>query len=249
MLDGLAEAEDLEHRERDRVVGVREELLRAHRADPARERREHEDEMVAGKAGLDARRVQRRLAAPARVVDPGDLDGVEAAGIEEPGDRRRDDVDAAREHPAQVVDGLAGSRLARRRVADAVGLEREQLVGVARGGEPERCDADEVTRVAPGLGGVVDPHPDEVDVVATREGGDRDAADTAGRPLHHPSHHRSPSAERPWSDVRAGRSAIIVRADDRHFERRRPDPGRRAGAARGLHGERLPRGVRRARCS
>jgi len=59
MLGGLPEAEHVEHRERHRVLGVAEDLLGPHRADRPGEGREHEDEMVAGEARLDARRVQR----------------------------------------------------------------------------------------------------------------------------------------------------------------------------------------------
>ena len=66
MVERLAEPEDLEHRERDRIVLVPEDLLRADRVDALRHRQQREHEMVAGEAGLDPADVQRRLALPAR---------------------------------------------------------------------------------------------------------------------------------------------------------------------------------------
>ena len=116
MVERLAETEDLEHRERDRVVLVAEDLLRADRANALRHRREREHEVIAGEAGLDAARVERRLAPPARGLDARDRGRVEPGRIQEPGNRRGHHVDAGLEDSAEVVDRLrwAGTRPTRR---------------------------------------------------------------------------------------------------------------------------------------
>ena len=179
-----SEAEHVEHRERDRVVGVAEELLGPHRGDAPREGRQQQHELVGGEAGLDARGVETGAALRTRRLQLAPEVGVEGGGEDEVGHGRGHRVAPAGQDPGQVGHGIGRPGLPGRGVADAVGLKGEQGVPVVGGRHPDRVDPRQLTGVDPHLGRVVDPDPDQLQVRPAGDGSDGDRPHPARGPPH-----------------------------------------------------------------
>ncbi len=104
-------------------------------------------------------------------------------GVQQGHERGVDHVLARRQHPAEVVDHLAGADVGVRGVTDAVGVEGEQGVDVLGGGDADRVDAAQLAGVAAGLVVAVDPEPGQLEVGVVDDGGHGVDADGPGRPL------------------------------------------------------------------
>ena len=96
--------------------------------------------------------------------------------VHERHDRARHDVLARGEDAADVLDRLEGPQVGGRGVADAVGVEREERVGVVgrahagRGGSPQSSPAS-----VPGLRRAVHPHADELELGMVDDAPQREA--------------------------------------------------------------------------
>jgi hypothetical protein len=75
-------------------------------------------------------------------------------------DRARDDVFAGFENAADVFDGFEGSNVGGRRIANAIRIEREDGVDVARRPQADRSTAAELAGVFARLGVAVHAHAD-----------------------------------------------------------------------------------------
>ena len=74
-----------------------------------------------------------------------------------------------------------------RRVDDAVGVERDDLVDIRRGGDADRIPTDELACVDPVLGVGIHPDADHLEVVAVIQNcGQQLTADRARPPQDHP---------------------------------------------------------------
>ena len=105
--------------------------------------------------------------------------------------RRAHDVDAVLEEPAHRLDVLL-DRVGEQHlvVADHVGLEREQGVDVVGGGDPERCDPDELADVLAHLLGAPRVGAHELHVGMVDDGPPGEAGDVPGGPQHDAIRHR-----------------------------------------------------------
>ena len=78
---------------------------------------------------------------------------------------------------------LSSSVEPERGVADAVGVEREDLLDVVGGAHTQRFAAEQLARVLPDLVGVVHAEPDQLVVRALDDGPERVLPDAARAPL------------------------------------------------------------------
>ena len=136
------------------------------------------------KPGEDPRRVERCTAGRRRLAQPFAERGVGDGRIHQLGRCRRDDVDAGLEEPLVVRDGARAALRSARGVHDAVGLEADQRVDVARRGDPEWRDARELARVVADLLRCVHPDADQIEVGARGDCSNGVRADAAGGPDH-----------------------------------------------------------------
>ena len=81
---------------------------------------------------------------------------------------------------------LSSSVEPERGVADAVGVEREDLVDVVGGEYAQRLAAEQLAGVLPDLVGVVHAQPDQLEVGPLDDGPERVLPDVAGAPLDDP---------------------------------------------------------------
>ena len=180
-LVGLPEPHDLEHGEGVVPGGVVDDLHHPDGADVLAQPEGPDGDAGVAVAGVDARGEEGRPALLAGglqlVAEPGLL------GVQQGHERRVDHVLARRQHPADVVDHLAGADVGVGRVADAVGVEGEQGVDVLGGGDAHRVDAAQLTGVAAGLVVAVDPEADQLEIGVVDDGGHGVDADGARRPL------------------------------------------------------------------
>jgi hypothetical protein len=100
-------------------------------------------------------------------------------------DRARDHVLPRGQQTADVVEGClgVGERRPERRVADAVGLDREDLLDVVGGANAQRLAAEKLAGVFPDLVGVVHAEPDQLVVGALDDGPQRVLPHVARAPL------------------------------------------------------------------
>src|SRR5205807_8898482 len=113
----------------------------------------YEREEIVGEPRIDAGGEERRAAASAGVREPVAQLGEEGARVDERDDRARDDVLPRGKDAADVLQGLEGAEIRRRRVADTVGVEREEGVSVVGGAHANRREAAALAGILPGLGG------------------------------------------------------------------------------------------------
>ena len=195
-LGRLPEEHDVAHDVLGAVGADVGELLGAHVAHAARERRDHEREALGDAARVDARAVQRDAGRAARGLE---LRRAGARAREEPAERR-DHVLARREEAPHLL-GVREER----RVDDAVGVEREERLDVARRARRRVGRARRARPTSrPALSGAVHEDADELELGVGEDPLDRRAADVAGRPLDHAVHGESPTP--------AGGAAILGEA-------------------------------------
>ena len=140
----------------------------------AGERRDHQRKALGDAAGVDAGAVQRDAAGVTGHLERRE---VLPSPRKEPTERRDDVL-------ARAQDALDDCRIGEdRAVEDAVRVEREQRVDVARRGDAERCDPGQLARIATVLGATVDPASDQLELGVIDDALDRGAADAAGGPL------------------------------------------------------------------
>src|SRR5439155_12405303 len=138
---------------------------------------------VVGEPRIDAGGEERRAAASAGVREPVAELGEEGARVNERDDRARDDILPRGEDTADVLQGLEGAEIRRRRVADAVGVEREEGVSVVGGAHANRREAAERAGILPGLGGAVDPQADQLELGMPDDAAEREPPHVARAPL------------------------------------------------------------------
>ncbi len=120
---------------------------------------QHERQPVVGETGVDPVHPQRRATLGGRPADRFDHPlGHHARGVPQEHRRAGHHVHAGTQDPRQVVERLGDPVVGHRRVHHAVRVQREQGVGVVRGGHPEGPDARQLTRVPAHL--VRSGHPD-----------------------------------------------------------------------------------------
>ncbi len=142
-------------------------------------------------AGVDAGAVQRHAGGAADGVEPGALVG----GRVEPAQRRHH-VLARLQEPGHDVD--VGED---RAVDDAVGVERQERLDVAGGGDPDRSPSDERADVDAVLVGRVHPAARDLEIRVVQDPLDGGPADVAGRPLHDAIGHGSPPGGAGWLTI------------------------------------------------
>src|SRR5262249_41706225 len=126
-------------------------------------------------------------------------------------------------------DGLEGPAIGRRRVADAIGVEREQRVGVVGRRHADRRQAGQLAGVAPGL--VLPVHEDarQLEFRMSEDGAQRVASDVPRAPLDHPVRHVVlPMARFPalWDASRMADLEALVRLMTRGAEAARGEARR-----------------------
>ena len=149
-------------------------------------------QQVVGPARVDPGGEARRPAGRAGILERRPHHRVDVGRVDERHHRRRHHVDPRCQDAGHVVDGLGGAEVRGRRVADAVGAEREQFVHVVRRGDAERLDADQLTDVATDLVGAVDPQPHQLQIGMACDQSCGVVPDVAGTPLDHLVGHRFP---------------------------------------------------------
>ena len=189
-LVGLPEPHDLEHGERVVPGGVVDDLHHPdRRAPPCRGRGRAMAMPALPKPGVDARGVEATCRPPRR--RPRAARGRRPGGrrVEQRHERRVHHVLARGQDPAEVVDHLVGADVGAGRVADAVGVEGEQRVGVLGGGHPDGRRRRRSRRRRGPPCRRVDPQAGELEVGVGDDGGHGVDADGPGRPLDHTLRH------------------------------------------------------------
>ena len=144
---------------------------------------EHQRQDVVREAGVDARREERRLALRARLFELRRHALAERARMHEPDHRARHHVLARREDARDVLHRVEGTPVGGGGVDDAVGVAREQRLGVARRAHAGLRPSAEIARVLAVLRLGRDEHAGEREIGMVEDLAQRVAADVAGGPL------------------------------------------------------------------
>src|SRR5262249_1097483 len=189
VVERLPEAHRLEEDLGLIIGGVVDDLEDADLFPPLAEPGEHERQEVVREPRIDTRGEEGGAALAAGVGQPvADL-GKEGTRVNERDDRARDHVLSRGEDPADVLERLKGAEIRRRRVADAVGVEREQRIGVGGGADADRRETAERARILSRLGGAVHPEADQLKLGMTDDAAEGEVSHVPRAPLDDPIGH------------------------------------------------------------
>ena len=161
--------------------------------------RERQRQHVVREPGVDPRREEGRPAGAARGLELVAHVGDERRRMHHRHQRRRHDVLAGRQDAGHVLRRLEGPQVGRGGVADAVGVEREQRVGIGGRADARRRQTAQLAGVAAVLRRTAHPHAGQLQLRVADDGPERELPHVAGAPLDHAIRHGLLNRTASWS--------------------------------------------------